>query len=802
MLSPLNTPFSALNHRLHGSWCRALVLAGLTAIAAPGLQAQDVGAALTGVAPSASGFTLSPGAAGSLSGPMSGQLPGMAGALRSGGVTGMPGAAGPLSAYSEMGQGTGPAASAALPADRAPLATNQFQRFVQSATGRELPLHGYNLFNGQKFSSLANVPVPASYVIGPGDDIDLKLWGSVDVAVRLTVDRNGQINIPKVGTVTVSGTRADQLEKTLHAHIGRVFNNYELNATLGRLRSIQVYVVGQARQPGAYTVSGLSTLIGALFESGGPAATGSMRNIQLVRAGKTLSTLDLYAFIHRGQAEGDAQLLPGDVIVIPPAGPRVAVLGALDNPAIFELRQPEESLGDVLNFSGGLKVITTPHKALVERIDPANANAPRSVQERTLDSAGLQTTVRDGDVVTLFPIGPQFSNAVTLRGNVTWPLRYSFKQGMRVSDLIPEPQALIQRDYYSRKNIIVQYETRSGTAGKDVSSERVSNDVKNLLEEINWDYAVIERLDASQVKTRLIPFNLKKAIQDKDPAHNLQLLPGDVVTVFGVKDLPVPLENRTQFVRISGEVKVPGVYEVKPGETLVQLLERAGGYSRNAYPYGTVFTRESTRREQQANLDKAIRKMEQDINAQAATQLQNAIDAEKSAAAQSQIAGQRLVLKRLESLSASGRIALEMSAADTQLPPIVLEDGDSITVPHKPSFVGVMGAVQAETSFIHKPGYTVGDYIEKAGPTASANLDAALLIRADGTVQANKAQRSWTGRGNSQFMSTLMQPGDTLFVPEELDRRSAYTQFIQGAKDWTSILYQFGIGAAAFKTLK
>lgn len=800
MLSLLHIPPFALNHRLPGLWCRALVLAGLTAIAAPGLQAQDVGAGLTGVAPNVptspgapGGFNLSPAAAGALSG----QIPGLAGGLRGGAASGLPGAANPLSAYGEMGQGTGPAASQALPADRAPLATNQFQRFVQSATGRDLPLHGYNLFNGQKFSSLANVPVPASYVIGPGDDIDLKLWGSVDVAVRLTVDRNGQINIPKVGTVTVSGTRADQLEKTLQAHIGRVFNNFELNATLGRLRSIQVYVVGQARQPGAYTVSGLSTLIGTLFESGGPAATGSMRNIQLVRAGKTISTLDLYAFIHRGQAEGDAQLMPGDVIVIPPAGPRVAVLGALDNPAIFELRQAEESLGALLNFSGGLKVITTPHKALVERIDPANANAPRSVQERTLDSAGLQSTVRDGDVVTLFPIGPQFSNAITLRGNVAAPLRYSHKPGMRIADVIPEPQALIQSDYYTRKNIIVQYES-----GKTVSSERVSNEVKNLLEEINWNYAVIERLDAQQIKTRLIPFNLKKAIQDKDPAHNLQLLPGDVVTVFGVKDLPVPLENRTQFVRISGEVKVPGVYEVKPGETLVQLLERAGGYSRNAYPYGTVFTRESTRREQQANLDKAIRKMEQDINAQAATQLQNAIDAEKSAAVQSQIAGQRLVLKRLESLSASGRIALEMSATDTELPPIVLEDGDSITVPHMPSFVGVVGAVQAETSFIFKPGQTVGDYIEKAGPTATANLDGTLLIRADGTVQANRAQRSWVGRGSRQFMNTFMQAGDTIFVPEELDRRSAYTQFIQGAKDWTSILYQFGIGAAAFKTLK
>ncbi len=736
-------------------------------------------------------------AAGGLTGPLS--------SMRSGLGAGLSGAANPLGAYSDMGQGTGPLANnPAAQAERPALVASQFQRFVQSATGRDLPLHGYNLFNGQKFGALANVPVPANYVIGPGDDIDLKLWGSVDMAQRLTVDRNGQINIPKVGTVTVAGTRADQLEKTLKSHIGRVFSNFELNATLGRLRSIQVYVVGQARQPGAYTVPGMSSLLSTLFESGGPSATGSMRHIQLVRAGKTVTTLDLYAFIHSGRTEGDAQLLPGDVIVIPPAGPRVAVLGALDAPAIYELRQAQETLGELLQYSGGIKVITTPHKALVERIDTGNKQAPRSVQERILDTQGLQTTVRDGDFVTLFPISPQFSNAVTLRGNVTWPLRYSFKDGMRIADLIPEPQALIQSDYYSRKNISVQYETRSTntTAGKDVSSDRVINDVKNLLDEINWDYAAIERLDAQQVKTRLIPFNLKKAIQDKDPAHNLQLQPGDVVTVFGVKDLPVPIEHRTQFVRIAGEVKVPGIYEVKPGETLVQLLERVGGFSRNAYAYGTVFTRESTRRDQQANLDKAIRKMEQDINNQAATQLQNAIDADKSAAAQSQMAGQRLLFKRLEGLQANGRIALEMSAADAQLPHIVLEDSDTITVPHKPSFVGVVGAVQAETSFIHKVGYTVGEYIEKAGPTATANLDAALLIRADGTVQANKAQRNWTGRGNSQFMSTLMQPGDTIFVPEELDRRSAYTQFIQGAKDWTAILYQFGIGAAALKTLK
>jgi protein involved in polysaccharide export with SLBB domain len=692
-----------------------------------------------------------------------------------------------------------PAASAAATtsADRAPLVANQFQRFVLSATGRDLPLYGYNLFNGNRYNALANVPVPANYVLGPGDDIDLKIWGSIDTALRLTVDRNGQISIPKVGTFTVAGTRADQLEPLLKSQLGRVFTNFQLNATLGRLRSIQIYMVGQARQPGAYSVSGMSTLISALFETGGPSATGSMRKIQLVRAGQTLTTLDLYSFIHSGQTLGDMQLMPGDVIVIPPAGPRVALLGALDSPAIYELRQPQESLQALLTYSGGLKVIASPHKALVERIDPANGQAPRSVQERSLDTPGLQSTVRDGDIVTLFPISPQFSNAVTLRGNVAAPLRYSFVPGMRVSDLIPEPQALIQSDYYARKNIIVQYES-----DKAVSGDRVINDVKNMLEEINWEYAAIERLDPVQVKTVLIPFNLGKAIKNKDPANNLQLQAGDVVTVFGVRDLPVPMEKRNQFVRISGEVKVPGIYQVTPGETLPQLLQRAGGYSTNAFPYGTLFTRESTRKEQQANLDKAIRKLEQDINSQMATQLQNVTDAEKANTAQSQIAGQRILLSRLQSLRASGRIALEMSPDRPELPALSLEDGDSILVPHRPSFVGVYGAVQSETSFIFRPGQNVAHYIDKAGLTREADLEAAIIIRADGTVQSNQASRSLLGRGHRGFMGSNINPGDTVFVPEVLDRRSAYTQFMQGAKDWTTLLYQFGLGAAALKAIR
>lgn len=679
------------------------------------------------------------------------------------------------------------------------LGVTQFQSFVSEATGKNLPLYGYNLFDRNRFPSLTDVPVPTNYVVGPGDEIDLKIWGAVEVALRLPVDRNGQITVPKVGPVTVAGTPSSELDAHLKKQVGRVFANFELSASIGRLRSMQIFVVGQARNPGAYLVSSLSTLIGALFESGGPSANGTMRAIQLLRSGQVVTTLDLYKFIHAGETASDARLLPGDVIVIPSAGPRVALTGATDTAAIYELAHAEESIGQLLQYSAGSQTLTTPHKALVERINKQNAKTPREIQERTLDSTGLKTTVRDGDLVTLFKISSQFSNAVTLRGNVASPLRYAFKPGMRVSDLVPEADALVLPDYYSRKNSSVQFETVK--TGK-VSGEKVVNDVKTQLTEINWDYAAIERLDDKAVKTILIPFNLAKAIKEKDPVNNIELMSGDVVTIFGVDDIPVPLEKRTQFVRLGGEVKVPGIYQIKPGETLPLLFKRAGGLSRDAYLYGTVFTRESTRVQQQENLDQAVRRMEAQVQAQAASTIQNIYDKDSASSSQAQVAAQRMMLERLRGLKASGRVALEMDADRPELPVLTLQDGDTILVPSKPSFVAVFGAVMAEKSFIHRVDSTVSDYIEKSGPTREADLEAALLIRGDGTVMSNRAQRSWLGLGNMGFMGTRLQAGDSIFIPEVLDRRSAYTQFIQGAKDWTALLYQFGIGAAALKTLQ
>lgn len=771
---------------------RALLLLGsLAGPAAAQLVAPGGATAISGSAAAAAGASNSPSAGAGLP-----ALPGMAPANLPAGLFGT----NPNAAQAPPGA---PVLTTALP----PLGSNQFGSFVQETTGQTLPLYGYNLFGNSSFPAVSDGPVPANYLIGPGDEINLRIWGAIDLAVNLAVDRHGQITVPRAGPLTVAGVRSDQLEARLKTHIARVFKNFELNATLGRLRSIQVFVVGQARKPGVFTTSSMSTLISVLFESGGPAATGSMRQIRLVRGGKTESTLDLYKFIHSGDTSSDVRLLPGDVIVIPPAGSRVALLGALDNPAIYELSQKEEPLSAVLAYSGGLQVLTTSHRSRVERINTGQDKAPRSIEERTLNATGLAAAVRDGDVITLLAISPEFSNAVTLRGNVANPLRYAYRPGLRISDLIPDTSALVQADYYSRKNIMVQYEPGKEVTGKEVTGKKVSGDkaiasARNLLDQINWDYASIERLNANEVSTTLIPFNLAKAVKNKDPLHDLLLQSGDVVTVFGIKELPVPMEKRTQFVRLGGELMVPGQYQIQPGDTLPTLIARAGGLSKNAFVYGTVFTRESTRVQQQENLDKSIRRLETEINAQIASNLQNVTDSEKGSAVGAQIAGQKILLDRLKSFKASGRISLELDPSSNQVPELSLEDGDQINVPPRPSFVGVFGEVMAETSFIHNPSATVSSYLDKAGLTRDADTDNIMLVRADGSVEGSSHRAGWFGLGGATVAGKKLNPGDTIFVPGVIDRRSAYTQFIQGAKDWTTLLYQFGLGAAALKTLR
>ena len=676
---------------------------------------------------------------------------------------------------------------------------NQFQAFVQEATGRLLPMYGSDLFNTpQAYAADNALPAPSDYVLGAGDEVRLQVWGPLDFTTSLVIDRNGQVNIPKVGVITLAGVAVRDLEKTLQSHLGKVFTNFSANATLGRLRGIQVYVVGQARQPGTFQMSSLSTLVNALFASGGPSANGSMRNIELKRAGKTISTMDLYEFIARGDKSRDLPLMSGDIIVIPPVGPRVAITGAFDQAAIYELKAGGSSVADILALGGGVPSLATTQKALLERIT-AGSNPPRQVQEMVLDAQGLAQPLKDGDVLTLLGISPAFANAVTLQGVVAAPLRYRWFEGMKILDLIPERDALITGDYYKRKNLLVQNADASKAAGGNVAGR-----TRSIADQINWDYAVIERMDRTKLTTQLIPFNLGKAVLQRDPAHNLALQSGDVVTILSQNDLRLPQDRQNRLVRVEGEVAAPGVYQTIPGETLPQLIRRIGGLTPQAYVFGTELDRESVRKRQQENLDTLTRRLESQAQSQASASTSN-LTGDRAAQAATLQQQQQMQIKsqidRLKTLKSNGRVALELDPNGqtlAALPALPLEDGDRILVPAVPGFVSAFGSVNNENVFIHKPGKTVGDVIKSAGLTEDAEPDQAFVLRADGSIIA---KRDNGGVFGGSFESLQVMPGDTVVVPAQLDRESRYNFVTRALKDWTQILSNFGIGVAAFKSI-
>jgi protein involved in polysaccharide export with SLBB domain len=491
---------------------------------------------------------------------------------------------------------------------------SEFQRFVSGSLGKQLPLYGYDLFKDapDSFSPLDNVPITADYLIGPGDQLQVRGWGQVDFDLAVTVDRNGSIYLPKVGNVQVAGVRYGDLHASLKKAISRSFRNFDLNVSLGKLRAIQVFVVGQAQRPGVYTVSSLSTLINTVFASGGPSLNGSLRQIQLKRNGSMTSELDLYDFLLKGDKSKDVALLPGDVIYFPPVGPLAAITGSINNPAIYELK-PNQTLAGLIWLAGGLTSTASGDKVRIERIDQRRM---RKTEELMLDALGMQALLKDGDVVQVQTISGQFDNAITLRGNVANPGRYPWQTGMRIKDLIPDMDALIVPEYWVQQNRLFR---------KDIADEQhLRTQLMRNENEINWDYALVERLNKSDMSTALHPFNLGKALSGTDEDNNLLLLPGDVVTIFSKDDIQVPMAKRSVYVRLEGEFNQAGVYKVKPGETLRQLVQRAGGLTANAYLFASEFKRESVRQSQQQKLEDKIDRKSEDIERTVAMKSQTA----------------------------------------------------------------------------------------------------------------------------------------------------------------------------------
>ena len=274
---------------------------------------------------------------------------------------------------------------------------------IDFATGSGLGLFGQSFFSAAgPLNPLEIVPVYEDYTVGPGDEILIRAWGQVDINLRLVVDRNGAINIPKVGVLPMANLKANQLEGFIKGQVGRIFKNFEMNVTLGRLRSNQVLVVGQASRPGKYTISAWSSLVNTLIASGGPSGVGSVRKIQVKRGGQVINEFDLYDLLLKGDESKDIRLQHGDMIFIPIRGDLVGVSGSVKVPAIYELKGGE-SVGDILNFAGGFTALAYPGRVVIERIKD---HIKREIIELNLAQDGRAELVRDGDLIQVVPISP------------------------------------------------------------------------------------------------------------------------------------------------------------------------------------------------------------------------------------------------------------------------------------------------------------------------------------------------------------------------------------------------------------
>jgi protein involved in polysaccharide export with SLBB domain len=781
-----------------------------------------------------------------------------------------------------------------------PEPTTEFQNFVTSTTGQKLPVYGAKVFANvpSTFAPLDMAPVPLDYVVGPSDELRIRVWGQVNFQANLRVDRSGDIFIPQIGPVHVAGMPFSELDGHLRNAIGRVYHNFDLTADIGQIRAIQVYVSGEARRPGVYTVSSLSTLVDALFASGGPSLQGSMRTIELRRNSNAVTKFDLYNLLINGDKSKDVHLESGDVIFIPSVGAQAAVTGSVRIPAIYELA-PGESLAGLLANAGGVSTVASGARVSIERLDDRR---DRQAMEVAYDTPGLSTQVADGDVVRVYSILPKYQKTVILRGNTENPGRFAWHAGMRISDLIPDKESLVTRNYWWRRarlglpapeevdlptptitqwnqnptpypnqgaysnrtmggeypnqfpiqnqlpnqmpnqnpdqnqallQALSQYQLQSqgedqvpnSNQGQVLSAQQrgsgaslgaaengvlPSHDsvraqrtvIRELAPEIDWDYAVIERMDPETLKSVVIPFDLGKLILRHDASQDLELQAGDVVSIFSQADFKVPVAHQTKQIKLDGEFAHAGVYTAQEGETLRHLVERAGGLTPDAYLYGSEFTRETTRAVQQARIDEYVQSLGMQIQrnnlAIIASATSSPSDLASGAAAETD---EKELLASLRQIRATGRIVLRFAPASTDIesiPDLPLEDGDAFVVPPLPASINVVGAVYDQNSFLYVKGARVGSFLRYAGGTNRfADYKHEFIIRANGDVVSKERSKSlWSN--SDEFSNLPISPGDTIVVPEKTVRPSALRGFI----DWSQLFSQFALGAAALSILQ
>lgn len=401
-----------------------------------------------------------------------------------------------------------------------------------------LEIYGHRLFSAapSTFAPITSIPVSNDYIVGPGDEIKVLMWGRLDAFYTLEVDNEGVINFPKVGPLTVAGLTFGELKELIRAKAESI-TGVNVNVSMGKLRTIQVFVLGEVKSPGLYTVSSLATVTNALLASGGPTSLGSLRKVELKRQGKTVTVIDLYEFLLKGDTSADMRLMPGDSIFIPQAGPMVAVSGNVKRPSIYEMKD-DRTLQNAIDLAGGLKPRAYNQRIQIER---AFQNRVQIVLDISYEELRQKKPIplMDGDLIRIFSIHPASVNAVYLFGNVIRPGEYAYEPGLRVLNVIPDIQSLDLDTYF--------------------------------------DYALIKRYRFEDSRSELIPFDLGRLLFSRDLSQNIALKPKDEIYIFNKSMFQEP-----DHAVIQGQVRRPGRYPIEDMK-IKDLIFKAGNLTKDAY---------------------------------------------------------------------------------------------------------------------------------------------------------------------------------------------------------------------------
>ena len=414
--------------------------------------------------------------------------------------------------------------------------TTKLKRFGSEVfINRDDPAHG-----GLGSRNLPiDLPIGPDYVLGTGDGLTINLWGGISQNFARVIDREGKIALPEAGSLVVAGLTLQQARSSIESALKQQYHNAQVDVTIARLRTVRVYVVGDVQRPGAYDVSSLSTPLNAIYQAGGPTSVGSLRIARHFRGQQLIREVDLYSFLLNGVRMDDERLQAGDTLLIPPAGPQVAIFGMVKRPAIYELKG-SSTLKEVLDDAGGATVAAALDHITIERIDPNKQRETVTLESKPSDTAqsiqALIATfdVKDGDRIHIAPILPYSERAIYVEGHVVRPGKFPFRDGMQLSDVLRSYQDLLPEP--AAKGDLVRL------VAPDFHPETIQFDVADAL-----------------IGNMILP-----------------LQPFDTIRILGRYEVDAPQ------VSIRGEVLRPGTYALTHDMTPMKLVNMAGGFKRDA----------------------------------------------------------------------------------------------------------------------------------------------------------------------------------------------------------------------------